>query len=207
MSKQSWEKMYEQGTHGTSRTVPDETIFKFLQKIKDKLSIDAKILDIGCGRGINTKEIQKIGYDTYGCDIAENAVASAQSEGMNAIFGDMYKLPYENNFFDAVYTNNTLKNEKEKIEISLKEINRVLKNSGLAYLAFFEKVECKKPDPNKPDEYVSKEKLHEIILKYFTVIDKKYDIWTDFPGTDDTGEKGEHTHHRICLFVKKTKQV
>lgn len=204
MSKQSWETMYEERKHGTLRAIPSKTVFRFIKRIKDKLPKNAKILDIGCGRGVNTEAIKQAGYDAYGCDIAENAVEDAKKRGINAVFGDMYYLPYKNKLFDAVYTSNTLKNEKAEIEISLKEINRVLKNNGFGYLAFFEKVEYKNPYPNKPDEFLPKEDLHKILLRYFRIIDNKYDIWTDSFGVDGIGEKGEHTHYRTCLFVQKS---
>jgi len=100
-------------------------------------------LDLGCGYGRFTNILARQGYRIEGIDISPNLVAKARkiakSEGINTKFkiGDIRKLPYKNDSFDvlicmwSVFAE--LPKEKDQIK-SLKEMLRVLKDGGLAFL-------------------------------------------------------------------------
>jgi len=101
-----------------------------------------KILDLGCGTGRHLVYLAKKGFEVYGIDIAEEGIKQAKqwlkSERLKAnlkISSIYEKLPYENNFFDAVISTYTIHHQKiEKIRKTIKEIERILKPGGLIFI-------------------------------------------------------------------------
>ena len=70
-----------------------------------KLKHDAKILDIGCGKGYLLFDFLKVMPEAkiFGMDISKYAIANSKEEiKSNLIVGDATNLPYEDNFFDLV---------------------------------------------------------------------------------------------------------
>ncbi|MFX1391988.1 MAG: class I SAM-dependent methyltransferase [Promethearchaeota archaeon] len=97
---------------------------------------NSKILDIGCGAGRISYNLNKMGYDVIGIDISEPMIYLAKKLYPNLKFeiGDTCDLRFAANYFnyvifsfnglDAIYP-------KEKRISALKEINRVLKKGGI----------------------------------------------------------------------------
>lgn len=205
----NWEGKYKKGEHGTQRVKPSRTVPRFIERLG--LSEHSRILDVGCGNGVNTAEIARTGYDVVGVDISHIALKEAREIGLSVAKGDMHRLPLRSGSFDAVYSCNTLDNRELSMQEALSEIHRVLKNGGIAYLCFFENIVCRIPDPDSMP-YLERRDLNAIIKSYFDVInetetlpgDSEYDVWTDFPGVDAIGKKGEHTHYRPCFFLRKS---
>jgi SAM-dependent methyltransferase len=101
-----------------------------------------KILDIGCGNGRNLRHAAKLGHDSYGIEISEEAVNQLQEdfneEGLSAKVkkGSFYDLPYEDGEFGCVMSINTFQfNDWKGAEKSFQEASRVLKNNGLFLLS------------------------------------------------------------------------
>ena len=105
------------------------------------LSKTDKILDLGCGTGRTTFPLYQLGYQQIiGVDLTpemiEKAIAlndSYQAE-IDFIEGDAKNLKFEDNCFDAViFSFNGLMSipELSQRKIVVKEINRVLKPTGL----------------------------------------------------------------------------
>ena len=96
------------------------------------LSIDAKILDIGCGKGFFLYDFLRVRphADVYGLDISKYAIKNAKKEVKEKItLGNATDLPWENSFFDLVISINTLHNLYTfELEKALLEIQRVGKN-------------------------------------------------------------------------------
>ena len=101
-----------------------------------------KILDLGCGSGRHLVYLAKRGFDAYGIDIARHGIKIARDwlkkERLkaNLEIGDIYKkLPYKDNFFDAIIGIKTLHHEKiENIRKLIKEVKRILKPGGLIFI-------------------------------------------------------------------------
>ena len=94
-----------------------------------KLSSSSKILDVGCGKGFLIYEFTKLlpNVEVRGLDISEYAIANAKEEIKdNIIHGHANKLPFDENYFDFVFSLNTLHNLYcfDLIK-SLREIERV----------------------------------------------------------------------------------
>ena len=105
---------------------------------------DIQILDWGCGMGQITYMLRKNGADPLSCDIKRQADDSAFGQPTPIIdrcnidvipLEHDYKLPFEDASMDVVLSCGVLEHVANDIE-SLKEINRILKPSGL-FLCFF----------------------------------------------------------------------
>lgn len=97
-----------------------------------KLKAGDKILDIGCGKGFLLYDFTKAvpGIDVYGVDISEYAIENAKEEVKVSLkVSSATELPYEDNYFDYVYSINTFHNlHNYDLEKALLEMNRVAKN-------------------------------------------------------------------------------
>lgn len=93
-----------------------------------------KILDIGCGKGFLIYEISLLNpnIEIYGLDKSSYAISNSKPEiSKNIINGCATSLPFEDNFFDFVYSLNTLHClELSDLYLSINEINRVKKNKS-----------------------------------------------------------------------------
>ena len=66
-----------------------------------------RILDLGCGDGVLTEEIQKLGCETVGVDLSPMMVEAAVNRGLDARVVDGHELHFANEF-DAVFSNAAL---------------------------------------------------------------------------------------------------
>ncbi len=109
------------------------TIFK-KQKIK-------RVLDLGCGAGRNLVYLLEKGFDVYGIDCAPEGLEiikkrlKKERKCSLKLGNVLNKLPYEDNFFDAVISVQVLQHGKvNEIKGAIKEIERVLKPGGLIFI-------------------------------------------------------------------------
>lgn len=104
------------------------------QKLSDKKTL--KVLDFGCGIGateIFLKECfpnaQIIGIDTSSESI--KVANGLQLDNVSFNLLESSKLPYEDNYFDLIYSNGTFHHIDEKKHIiTLNELSRVLTHGG-----------------------------------------------------------------------------
>lgn len=89
-----------------------------------------KLLDLASACGANLLFYDKYG-DIYGIDISEKSMEFCLRKGIhNIIRADVHDLPFTAKSFDAVIALDALEHFKDDIAV-LKEISRVLKDSGL----------------------------------------------------------------------------
>ncbi len=96
-----------------------------------------KVLEIGCGCGVDAVEYAKHGAKIYAIDLTENAVnyTTKLFESLGLEAGDIRQvdatlgLPYEDNFFDHVHSMGVIHHSPEPKTI-VKEAHRVLKPGG-----------------------------------------------------------------------------
>ena len=93
------------------------------------LKDNAKILDIGCGKGFFLQDLKSYNntFKVYGVDISKYAIKNAHSEIKPFIFhSNSNELNWESNYFDLVVSFNTLHNlYNYDLFKSLKEKQRV----------------------------------------------------------------------------------
>lgn len=94
-----------------------------------------KILDIGCGSGIDLQFFNEHNAKCFGIDISPELVEIGKKELPTAeiIKGTFNYLPWKNDMFDVVWSKYALQHEKD-INFSINEIYRVLKNNGTAFI-------------------------------------------------------------------------
>lgn len=103
----------------------------YLPSIKDK-----NILDIGCGSGIDLQYFKTLSPKIIsGIDISDELVLIAKKNLPEAEIkvGTFLSLPWQENFFDVVYSKYAL-NHAEDIILPLKEIFRVSKDDSTILL-------------------------------------------------------------------------
>lgn len=107
-----------------------------LQEICDELEIEEgdRTLEAGCGSCNLAIEIKKRGAEVVGLDYSREAldICAEKDEGMELVFSDLNNdLPFKNNSFDKIASNNTLYTISKKNQIRvLREFKRVLKPGG-----------------------------------------------------------------------------
>jgi len=100
------------------------------------ISIGSKILDLGCGPGIVSKEFEKFFQaDLIGVDINDKRLTDINFK--KVISGR--NLPFRNNSFDVILITYVLHHAKDPIFL-LKEASRVLKNNKTSYIIVYEDV-------------------------------------------------------------------
>ena len=109
------------------------------QKVAERLNNvynlpkNAKILDIGCGKGYLLFDFLKVlpNAQIYGIDISQYALKNSKHEISDRLsFGNAKDLPFEDNYFDLVISINTLHClEAPDLFLALKEMERVGKSN------------------------------------------------------------------------------
>lgn len=123
---------------------PSEHLVRFTAINFYKANRKGKILEVGCGPGGNIWYFSREGLDAHGIDSSTVAIKQAKrrlSEDKltaNLCVGDIEKLPYQDQMFDAVVDSACLYNNSiEKTKKILSEIKRVLKPEGLFFSQTF----------------------------------------------------------------------
>lgn len=113
----------------------DDDYIKFFT---DTLSKNARVLDLGCGPGIDSQKLVKYGLSVDGLDLSDELLAIAKKINPSLTFtqGDMRKLPYRDNKFEGVFAKASLLHiPKKDMPKVINEIKRVLKPSGIVHIA------------------------------------------------------------------------
>lgn len=87
-----------------------------------------QILDLGCGDGSLTAQIQSLGSSVTGIDSSQEMVAAARARGVDAHLADGHSLTF-NDRFDAVFSNAAL-HWMTRPESVIAGVHRALKPAG-----------------------------------------------------------------------------
>lgn len=88
-----------------------------------------RILDVGCGDGRLSAQLQNHGISLCGLDSSPAQVEAAKAQGVDAQVGDATNLPFKDASFDAVFSNAALHWVKDADQ-ALGNIARVLRPGG-----------------------------------------------------------------------------
>lgn len=136
-----WESLFASRPWGT---YPPEELIRFIARsfrsMGDKSAV--QVLEIGCGPGPNIWYLAREGFSVAGIDCSPTAIRQAQErlkrEGLpsdpprvDLRVGDFSRLPWENEYFDAVVDIEALyANTLDGIKASVTEVWRTLKPGG-----------------------------------------------------------------------------
>ncbi|MFA4998844.1 MAG: class I SAM-dependent methyltransferase [Candidatus Paceibacterota bacterium] len=197
MGKQ-WDKIFKE--RGKYFTKPQKDIPRIVKLFKKKGI--KKVFDLGCGSGRHIIYLAKQGFKVYGFDISEHGIKISRNwlkkEGLkaNLKIGSIYKkLPYKDNFFNAVVSIRVIHHAKiKKVQKLIREIERILKPGGLLFITVAKSppkkiimpmVESKMIAPRTYVSLEGKEKgaIHYLYNKTLLKKDfrnfKIYNIWAD----------------------------
>ena len=111
-----------------------------------------RILDIGCGNGGISSHFAREN-EHYGVDIADRRRDDTESFVFRLVESE--RLPFDENFFDIVISHHVIEHVPDQA-LHLAEIHRVLKPTGLAYLA----------TPNKSSPIMEGHVGNDLVLRY-----------------------------------------
>ena len=154
--------------HSARRGYPVE-VFSYLKELTK--GSGSKVLDLGCGTGISTRQLKEFNFEVIGTDKDTVMIDMALklSPDMDYIVALADKLPFNNNEFDVVtaFTAFHWFNNYE----SLSEIKRILRPEGMFFAAL--KTNRKDEDQDFKNGYMA------ILKKYagnsFDSTNKHYD--------------------------------
>jgi len=114
-----------------------EVSLKIIGDLGVSLDRNSMILDYGCGSGRFVKELNEQGYNAFGCDIKiDSELKDLLNQGLiRSIEQDPYRLPFEDNTFDFIYSFSVFEHVQNYSE-SIAELARVLKPNGICYHFF-----------------------------------------------------------------------
>jgi SAM-dependent methyltransferase len=103
---------------------------------------EGKLLEIGCGIGVDSIQLAKCGFDVTAVDLTENALqvakefAAEREVSINFQLANAEKLEFPDRSFDAVYSFGVLHHTPD-IQQAVAEVHRVLRPGGRAYVMLY----------------------------------------------------------------------
>jgi ubiquinone/menaquinone biosynthesis C-methylase UbiE len=94
---------------------------------------DERILEVGCGRGFLTREVQCLAPRTIGVDVNPEAVANAVTPGLRVM--DAQHLDFADATFDKIYSFHMIEHIVN-LGAAFAEMDRVLKPGGRILLVY-----------------------------------------------------------------------
>ena len=200
---------------------PDELVVRFQKKFMKKKS-NSNILDLGCGSGRHCELFAKSNYDIFGCDVSSKSISITKNrlnffniDSSHFIKSFSHDLPYKSNSFNYVLAWHSIYyNTFENMILSIKEISRILKKNGLAFITIMASSDSRlknskliskntfsatnkiKDHSGMTFSYLTKSQAKKLLQKYFQIIHLGYQEFY----FDDTSK----TSH-LLIIVKKNK--
>jgi SAM-dependent methyltransferase len=107
-------------------------LLRIFERLGATPSLQATLLDFGCGAGERVEAFRRKGYDAVGCDLA---LPDDARDTCRPIALDPYRLPYDSATFDIVYSI-TVFEHVMNCDTALAENRRVLKPGGISVHVF-----------------------------------------------------------------------
>jgi SAM-dependent methyltransferase len=135
-----WQRLYAEGKNDLR--YPNDLLVRLGARLLSK-DRDRRILDFGFGTGANLLHFAAQGFETYGVEISEYALARATERlQAAALSGDLHliragqRLPYADCFFDVVYAWQVLYyHSRDGWKSTVGELERVTRKGGLVMVA------------------------------------------------------------------------
>jgi 2-polyprenyl-6-hydroxyphenyl methylase / 3-demethylubiquinone-9 3-methyltransferase len=98
-----------------------------------------KVLDVGCGGGLLTEPMARLGYSMVGVDMHQGVINAANAHlsqnhtkdiNLKYVQGNAYELPFEDESFDAIVCSDVFEHFHD-LNKAVNEMYRVLKPNGI----------------------------------------------------------------------------
>ncbi len=148
----------------TKRKYTWKPVEEFLSEFSNSKSLS--LIDLGCGTGRFLELAQNLNFknkNLTGYDYSQGQLKIVKEKGFRAIEGELTNIPFEDNSFDIIIciaAHHHLLKKEEQLK-SLKEMKRVLKDSGKLLLSnwFPEKKFIEEQIKKKKFEFISKQEV------------------------------------------------
>jgi SAM-dependent methyltransferase len=135
-----WRTLYATGRNDLQ--YPNDVLVRLSARLFNRAR-DRRILDFGFGTGANLLHVAGQGYEVYGVEISEHALARTrqrlEAAGLGAelrLIGAEDPLPFEDGHFDVIYAWQVLYySDLQTWQRKVKEMERVTKRGGLILVA------------------------------------------------------------------------
>lgn len=184
-STNAWNEIFKQ--QGKVFAEPHEDLPRIVRLLKDKGA--STVLDLGSGTGRHVVYLARNGFSVFGLDNSPEGIKMTRrwlaEEGLTAdvqLASMAEKLPYEDDFFDAVVSVQVIHHAGiGTIRKMAQEITRVLKTGGLLFVTVpklmnqaqtFEEIEPNTfipldgPEKGLPHHYFTPEELREMFAGF-----------------------------------------
>jgi SAM-dependent methyltransferase len=94
-----------------------------------KFKKNGRLLDFGCGSGEVLSILKRIGWETHGVELNEEAVKYARSKGLDIFDKDIRSIHFPDDHFDVIRMRSVLEHLYDAPQI-MGEIHRILKKDG-----------------------------------------------------------------------------
>jgi ubiquinone/menaquinone biosynthesis C-methylase UbiE len=202
MSRQDWLRAWREDPHWATSMKPSP-LARELVSIEAENKTKGSILEIGCGNGRDSIHFGKQGHYVIGIDISPDAIKIAKKnnklETVNFEVGDAEKLRFDTGSFDAVYSLSVL--HATKLEKSVSEVARVLKQKGLALFYLYVKTvyfDDEDKEKGRVEVNFKVSEMDKLLAKNKLQILDKYRS-----ESEDEDENGKHIHSIIVYFLRR----
>ncbi len=109
-----------------------------------QLKDGSKLLEVGCGQGVDLLEFVKRGFSTTGADLSSESISLAREyfklskRKGSFLVSDAENLGFDDNSFDVVYSYGVLHHTTDT-QKAIDEVHRVLKPGGAAIVMLYSK--------------------------------------------------------------------
>ena len=123
--------------------IKESVIKNFKLKIKNKPLENIKILDIGCGGGLLSEPMSKLGADVVGIDASKNNIKIAELHAKKSNLKIKYYCTSPEKFktetkFDVILNMEIIEHVND-VDFYLKSCSRLLKKNGIMFVATLNK--------------------------------------------------------------------
>jgi len=133
VSKSAQELRISEAKYSTQREIERTSKAYMRRLVPERRSL--KILDVGCGTGVNAEFLRAQGHRVFGIDLSPTALATFHKFGFEGAVGDAsIGLPFESNRFDLVFSSEVIEHLADG-EAFLQELYRVAKPGGQLLLS------------------------------------------------------------------------